>query len=125
MVVDIGGGTTEEAVLSLRGLAYSNSVRVGGDKMDDAISSFIRRHHNLLIGEATAERIKHQIGTAMVPGDGVGLTLAVKGRDLINGVPKEIMISQMEIAEAISEPVGRIVDTVRIDRKSTRLNSSH
>ncbi|HEY9580015.1 MAG TPA: rod shape-determining protein [Rhizorhapis sp.] len=120
MVVDIGGGTTEVAVLSLRGLAYSNSVRVGGDKMDDAISSFIRRHHNLLIGEATAERIKHQIGTAMVPGDGVGLTLAVKGRDLINGVPKEIMISQMEIAEAISEPVGRIVDTVRIALENTQ-----
>ena len=111
MVVDIGGGTTEVAVLSLRGLAYSNSVRVGGDKMDEAISSYIRRHHNLLIGETTSERIKHSIGTAVAPADGIGLTLAVKGRDLINGVPKEIEISQMEIAEAISEPVARIVDT--------------
>lgn len=119
MVVDIGGGTTEVAVLSLRGLAYSNSVRVGGDKMDEAISSYIRRHHNLLVGEATAERIKHSIGTAMAPADGVGLTLAVKGRDLINGVPKEIVISQMEIADAISEPVGRIVDTVRVALENT------
>src|SRR3546814_20620338 len=72
MVVDIGGGTTEVAVLSLRGLAYSNSVRVGGAKMDDAISSFIRRHHNLLIGEATDERITHQIGKATVHGEAIG-----------------------------------------------------
>jgi len=120
MVVDIGGGTTEVAVLSLRGLAYSNSVRVGGDKMDEAISSYIRRHHNLLIGETTSERIKHSIGTAVAPADGIGLTLAVKGRDLINGVPKEIEISQMEIAEAISEPVARIVDTVRVALENTQ-----
>jgi rod shape-determining protein MreB len=120
MVVDIGGGTTEVAVLSLRGLAYSNSVRVGGDKMDEAISSYIRRHHNLLIGETTSERIKHSIGTAVTPENGVGLTLAVKGRDLINGVPKEIEISQMEIAEAISEPVARIVDTVRVALENTQ-----
>jgi rod shape-determining protein MreB len=120
MVVDIGGGTTEVAVLSLRGLAYSNSVRVGGDKMDEAISSYIRRHHNLLIGETTSERIKHSIGTAVTPENGVGLTLAVKGRDLVNGVPKEIEISQMEIAEAISEPIGRIVDTVRVALENTQ-----
>src|SRR5690349_9774398 len=87
MVVDIGGGTTEVAVLSLRGLAYSNSVRVGGDKLDDAISSSIRRNHNLLIGEATAERIKKEVGTARIPADGEGLTVHIKGRDLVNGVP--------------------------------------
>jgi len=112
MVVDIGGGTTEVAVLSLRGLAYSNSVRVGGDKMDDAITSYIRRKHNLMIGESTAERIKHEIGSAMMPADD-GPSMRVKGRDLVAGVPKEIQISQAEIAEAIAEPVSQIVGAVR------------
>ncbi|MCJ8158561.1 rod shape-determining protein [Sphingomonas sp. LaA6.9] len=112
MVVDIGGGTTEVAVLSLRGLAYSNSVRVGGDKMDDAISSYIRRKHNLMIGEATAERIKHSIGSAIIPLND-GPVLRVKGRDLVAGVPKEISITQGEIAEAITEPVSQIVQAVR------------
>ena len=119
MVVDIGGGTTEVAVLSLRGLAYSNSVRVGGDKMDEAISSSIRRNHNLLIGEATAERIKKEIGIARIPADGEGLTVHIKGRDLVNGVPKEITITQAQIAEAISEPVARIVSTVRTALENT------
>jgi rod shape-determining protein MreB len=113
MVVDIGGGTTEVAVLSLRGLAYTTSVRVGGDKMDDAIVSYVRRNHNLLIGEATAERIKTEIGTAKPPADGVGQTLEIKGRDLMNGVPKEITINQAQIAEARSEPVSAIVEGVR------------
>ncbi len=113
MVVDIGGGTTEVAVLSLRGLAYTTSVRVGGDKMDDAIVSYVRRNHNLLIGEATAERIKTEIGTAKPPADGVGMTLDIKGRDLMNGVPKEITINQAQIAEALSEPVSAIVEGVR------------
>src|SRR3712207_8500191 len=82
MVVDIGGGTTEVAVLSLRGLAYTTSVRVGGDKMDEAISSYVRRNHNLLIGEATAERIKQQVGIAKPPPNGSdGLTVHIKGRD--------------------------------------------
>ncbi|HKT16367.1 MAG TPA: rod shape-determining protein [Allosphingosinicella sp.] len=120
MIVDIGGGTTEVAVLSLRGLAYSNSVRVGGDKMDEAIASSIRRNHNLLIGEATAERIKQEVGTARMPADGTGLTIHIKGRDLVNGVPKEIAINQAQIAEAISEPVSRIVETVRIALENTQ-----
>ena len=94
MVVDIGGGTTEVAVLSLRGLAYTTSVRVGGDKMDEAIVSYVRRNHNLLIGEATAERIKQEVGIARPPADGIGLTIHIKGRDLVNGVPKEIQINQ-------------------------------
>jgi rod shape-determining protein MreB len=119
MVVDIGGGTTEVAVLSLGGLAYSNSVRVGGDKMDEAIVSSIRRHHNLLIGEATAERIKKEIGTARVPADGQGLTTHIRGRDLVNGVPKEVPITQAQIAEAISEPVAKIVETVRTALENT------
>src|SRR5947199_174893 len=114
MVVDIGGGTTEVAVLSLRGLAYTTSVRVGGDKMDEAISSYVRRNHNLLIGEATAERIKKEVGIAKPPVDGIGKTVHIKGRDLVNGVPKEISINQGQIAEALSEPVGTIVEGVRI-----------
>ena len=113
MVVDIGGGTTEVAVLSLRGLAYTTSVRTGGDKMDDAIVSYVRRNHNLLIGEATAERIKADIGTAKPPAEGVGRTLDIKGRDLMNGVPKEITINQAQVAEALSEPVSQIVEGVR------------
>jgi rod shape-determining protein MreB len=102
MVVDIGGGTTEVAVLSLR-----------GDKMDEAISSYVRRNHNLLIGEGTAERIKQEFGTAMMPADGRGMAVQVKGRDLVNGVPKEITITQAQIAEALAEPVSAIVEVVR------------
>ncbi len=119
MVVDIGGGTTEVAVLSLRGLAYTTSVRVGGDKMDEAIVSYVRRHHNLLIGEATAERIKKDYGVATVPADGIGETIHIKGRDLVNGVPKEITITQANIAEALSEPIGAIVEGVRIALENT------
>ena len=119
MVVDIGGGTTEVAVLSLRGLAYTTSVRVGGDKMDEAISSYVRRNHNLLIGEATAERIKKEVGIAKPPTDGIGKTVHIKGRDLVNGVPKEISINQGQIAEALSEPVGTIVEGVRIALENT------
>ena len=108
MVVDIGGGTTEVAVLSLSGIAYSNSVRIGGDKMDDAISSYIRRKHNLMIGEMTAERVKIAIGSAVAP-QGTGKIISVKGRDLVNGRPAEITISEAEMAEALAEPVAQIV----------------
>jgi len=119
MVVDVGGGTTEIAVLSLRGLAYTASVRVAGDKMDDAIVSYIRRNHNLLIGETTAERIKKEAGVARRPAEGHGETVSIKGRDLVNGVPKEITINQMQIAEALSEPVGAIIEGVRIALENT------
>ncbi|WP_419808112.1 rod shape-determining protein [Sphingomonas sp.] len=119
MVVDIGGGTTEVAVLSLRGLAYTTSVRVGGDKMDEAIVSYVRRNHNLLIGEATAERIKKEVGIAKPPADGIGQTIFIKGRDLVNGVPKEIQINQGQIAEALSEPVATIVEGVRVALENT------
>lgn len=111
MVVDIGGGTTEIAVLSLRGIAYSGSVRTGGDRMDDAIVSHIRRNHNLLIGETTAERVKLKIGRATRP-EGAGLTMAVKGRNLVDGHPIEIDISEAQIADALREPVGQIVTAV-------------
>lgn len=112
MVVDIGGGTTEVAVLSLGGLAYSNSVRVGGDKFDEAIASHIRRKHNLMIGEATAERIKHEIGMACRPDEGIGTEMRVRGRDLVNGIPKEIGVSQAEIADAMADLVAQIIDAV-------------
>ena len=114
MVVDIGGGTTEVGVISLRGLAYAQSARVGGDKMDEAISSYVRRNYNLLIGEATAERVKHEIGTVKAPLNGTGLVAHVRGRDVARGVPMEITLNQAEIAEALTEPVGRIVHVVRV-----------
>jgi rod shape-determining protein MreB len=119
MVVDIGGGTTEVAVLSLRGLAYTTSVRVGGDKMDEAIVNYVRRNHNLLIGDSTAERIKKEIGTALPPADGIGVTVEIKGRDLVNGVPKEITINQGQVADALSEPVSQIVESVRLALENT------
>ena len=113
MVVDIGGGTTEVAVLSLGGMVYARSVRVGGDKMDEAIISYIRRNFNLLVGESSAERIKMDIGTACAPEDGEGRMIAIKGRDLMNGVPKELVISQRQIAEALAEPVSAIIEGVK------------
>jgi rod shape-determining protein MreB len=119
MVVDVGGGTTEVAVLSLGGIVYSKSVRVGGDKMDEAIIGYIRRNHNLLVGEASAERIKHSIGSACPPEDGTGDGMEIKGRDLMNGVPKEIMISQRQIAESLAEPVGAIIDAVKVALENT------
>ncbi len=113
MVVDIGGGTTEVAVLSLGGIVYAKSVRVGGDKMDEAIIAYIRRVHNLLIGESTAERIKKDIGSACPPAQGEGQTMQIKGRDLLNGVPKEIVITERQMAESLAEPVGQIVEAVK------------
>ena len=119
MVVDIGGGTTEVAILSLRGLAYSTSVRFGGDKMDDAIASFIRRKHNLMIGETTAERVKLGIGAAAPPPSGEGDSMKVKGRDLVTGRPVEMEISQAEVAQAVAEPVGQIIRAVMTALENT------
>jgi len=112
MVVDIGGGTTEVAILSLQGLAYSTSGRMGGDKMDDAIAYHIRRKHNLAIGESTTELIKHEIASAVSPSDGKGRTMHIKGRDLVSGMPKKIVITEAEIAHAIAEPVSQIAESV-------------
>ena len=112
MVVDIGGGTTEVAVLSLGGVVYARSVRIGGDKMDEAIICHIRRHHNLLVGEDTAERVKKAIGSACLPEQGDGRTITVKGRDLTRDVPAEIIVSEREIARSLAEPVGAIIDAV-------------
>ncbi len=125
MIVDIGGGTTEVAVLSLGGIVYSRSVRVGGDKMDEAIISYIRRHHNLLIGESTAEKIKKQIGTAYIPANEEGRMMEIKGRDLIHGIPKEMILSEHQIAESLIEPVSQIVEAVKtaLERTPPELSS--
>jgi rod shape-determining protein MreB len=120
MVVDIGGGTTEVGVISLQGLAYCRSARVGGDRMDEAIAAYVRRNFNLLIGEGTAERVKIEIGTARAPHDGTGLVCHVRGRDVTRGVPGEIVLDQAQVAEALSEPVNRIVEVVRAALEHTQ-----
>ena len=119
MVVDIGGGTTEVAVMSLSGIVYSRSARVGGDKMDSAIISYIRRNHNLLVGEGSAEKIKKEIGSACPPEKGEGRTVEIKGRDLMNGVPKEIVITERQVAESLAEPVAQIVEAVKVALENT------
>jgi rod shape-determining protein MreB len=110
MVVDIGGGTTDVAIISLSTIVTSNSVRVGGDKMDEALINYVKRKYNLLIGERTAEIIKITVGTVM--SKAATKTMEVKGRDLIAGVPKVVVISSDEVREALSEPIRQIVDTV-------------
>jgi rod shape-determining protein MreB len=117
MIVDIGGGTTEVAVLSLSGIVYSNSTRVGGDKLDEAIINYVKRKYNLLIGERTAELVKIKIGTAY-PTDEIR-TLEVKGRDLVAGVPKTLELKSDEICEALAEPVNTMVESVKIALEST------
>ena len=120
MIVDIGGGTTEVAVISLGGIVYSRSVRVGGDKMDEAIISYIRRNHNLLIGESSAERIKIGLGAARPAENGdEGPWLEVRGRDMINGVPREVLVSQAQISESLAEPVFQIVEAVKVALENT------
>ena len=117
MIVDVGGGTTDVAVISLAGIVYSNSTRVGGDKMDDAIINYVKRKHNLLIGERTAELIKITIGTA-APTDEIE-TMEIKGRDLVAGVPKTLEIKSEEVREALSEPVTAVVESVKIALERT------
>jgi rod shape-determining protein MreB len=117
MIIDIGGGTTEVAVISLAGVVYANSVRVGGDKMDDAILNYVKRKYNLLIGERTAERIKIEIGSAY-PTDEVR-TMFVKGRDLVAGVPKTLEVNSEDVREALMEPVNAIVEATRIALERT------
>ena len=120
MIVDIGGGTTEVAIISLGGIVYARSVRVGGDKMDEAVASYIRRTYNLLIGESSAERIKMEIGAATPPEGGEdGPATEVKGRGLMDGVPREVVVTQREIAAALSEPVTQIVDAVKVALENT------
>jgi rod shape-determining protein MreB len=117
MVVDIGGGTTEVAIISLAGIVYSQSVRVGGDKMDDAVIAYMKRKYNLLIGEQTAERCKCTIGNAYA--DNEVRTMEVKGRDLVAGVPKTVVVTGDEIREALMEPINSIVDAVLLALERT------
>jgi len=111
MIVDIGGGTTEVAVISLGGIVTSSSIRIGGDEMDEAISQYIKKNYKLMVGERTAEQIKIDIGTAT--GDNGDLTKEIKGRDLVNGLPKTITINSNEIKEALKEPVNSILNAVK------------
>jgi rod shape-determining protein MreB len=117
MIVDIGGGTTEVAVISLAGVVFSKSVRVGGDKMDEAIAQYIKRKYNLLVGERTAELIKITIGSAY-PAQEIQ-TMEIKGRDLVAGVPKTVEISDEEIRDSLLEPINQIVEAVRIALERT------
>lgn len=118
MIVDIGGGTTEVAVISLAGIVYSQSVRVGGDKLDEAIVQYMKRKYNLLIGERTAEAVKIGIGNVYAADDEIK-TMEVKGRDLVSGIPKTLEINSAEIREAMSEPVNTVVEAVRIALERT------
>ena len=117
MVVDIGGGTTEIAVISLGGIVTSRSIRIGGDEMDNSIVQYIKRMYNLMIGERTAEEIKIKIGTAIVPKDNP--TLDIRGRDLVSGLPKTLSVNSAEIKEALSEPIQKIIDAVKSTLEKT------
>lgn len=118
MIVDIGGGTTDVAVISLFGIVYSKAVRVGGDKMDEAIINYIKRKYNLLVGERTAELIKIEIGSAYKI-DNEKRTMEVKGRDLVSGIPKTLILDEDEIRESLREPVSAIVNTIKLALENT------
>ncbi len=118
MIVDIGGGTTEVAVISLAGIVYAQSVRVGGDKLDEAIVQYMKRKYNLLIGERTAEAVKIGIGNVHSTGDDT-VTMEIKGRDLVSGIPTTMEINSDEVREAMSEPINTIVEAVRISLEQT------
>lgn len=117
MIVDIGGGTTDVAVISLDGVVYSKAVRVGGDKMDEAIMAYIKRRYNLMIGDMTTEQIKINIGSAYDTGE--QRVMEIKGRDLISGIPKTLTINEAEIREALTEPVNIILDTIKVVLENT------
>jgi rod shape-determining protein MreB len=117
MIVDIGGGTTDVAVISLDGIVYSKAVKVAGDKMDEEITAFIKRKYNLMIGERTAELIKINIGSAYPVNS--NRTMEIKGRDLISGIPKAVNITEEEIREALHEPVSIIIDTIKVTLENT------
>ena len=118
MILDIGGGTTEVAVISMGGIVTSNSIRVAGDKMDDAIVQYVKRRYNLFIGERTAEQVKIKLGNAFPADDDVD-TMEIKGRDLVSGIPKTLEITVSEVKEALTEPLNDIVDAVRITLEKT------
>ncbi|MDR0695908.1 MAG: rod shape-determining protein [Holosporales bacterium] len=113
IVVDIGGGTTEVAVISLGGIVYASSIRVGGDKMDEEIAAYIRKNYNLLIGEATAEKIKKEIGSAVCTSSSKDIKMIIKGRSLLDGNPRDIEITQKNVAEALLDPITTIASGVK------------
>ena len=117
MIIDIGGGTTEVAIISMSGIVYSKSIRIAGDEMDESIVNYIKRKYNLLIGERTAEEVKIQIGSAYPMEK--PMTMEVKGRDLVAGIPKTLEISDEEIREALTETFGTIVEAVKIALERT------
>ncbi len=117
MIIDIGGGTTEVAVISLTGIVYSQSVRVGGDKMDEAIQSYIKRRYNVLVGDRTAEQVKIAVGSALATGE--NLEVEIKGRDLVLGVPKAVIVTEDEVRDALIEPINQIIETVRSSLEKT------
>jgi len=119
MIVDIGGGTTDIAVISLDGIVYSKAVRVGGDKMDESIIAYTKRKYNLMIGDRTAELIKIEVGSACVVDPNTVRTMEIKGRDLISGIPKTIVITETEVREALNEPVSVILDTIKVTLENT------
>ena len=119
IIIDIGGGTAEIGIISLGGIVYGRSVRVGGDKMDEAIINYVRKNHNLLIGETTAEKIKMTIGAACYPDNNKdGEIMEVRGRDLTSGVPKEIKLTEKQIVEALIPPINQIIDAVKVALES-------
>ena len=117
MIIDIGGGTTEVAIISLKGVVYSRSVRVGGDLMDEAIQKHIQRRYNVLVGERTAEQVKIAVGAAIPTGE--NRSLEIKGRDMVQGVPKALIVTEEEICEALVEPVNQIIETARLALEKT------
>ncbi len=117
MIVDIGGGTTEIAVIALSGIVNEESVRIAGDEMNNAIIQFFKKNHNILIGERTAEAIKCEVGSAMPLKEEI--TIQVKGRDLVNGIPKTTEASSVEIREALSEPIAQIIQAVKLTLERT------
>jgi len=119
MIVDIGGGTTEVAVISMGGIVTSNSIRVGGDKMDDAIIQYVKRRYNLFIGERTAEQVKITLGNAFPSDEDGGDTMEVKGRDVVSGIPKVLELTAGEVKEAMTEPLNSIVEVVRVTLEKT------
>jgi rod shape-determining protein MreB len=119
MIVDIGGGTTDVAVISLDGVVYSKAVRVGGDKMDESIMAYIKRRYNLMIGDTTTEHIKINMGSAYKMEGNEQPVMEIKGRDLISGIPKTLTINEDEIREALQEPVNTILDTIKVILENT------
>ena len=117
MIIDIGGGTTEVAIISMSGIVYSKSVRIAGDEMDEAIVNYVKKKYNLLIGERTAEEVKIKIGSAYPLKK--RMTMEVKGRDLVAGIPKTLLISDEEVREALTETFGTIVEAVKIALERT------